>query len=92
MTEHMTRTDYLREAESRHGDVALRTQTADLIQYWTPCYEILPGKWIAYSERHGQAAVARMESIQMTVRDPETDVSLVSWAETPFSDEVGVND
>jgi hypothetical protein len=88
-SECMTRTDYIREAEARHGELALRTKTGDLIQIWTPCYEILPGKWVAYNERHGEAAVARMESVQMTVGDPETDVSLVPWSETPFGPEVG---
>jgi hypothetical protein len=92
MTEHMTRTDYIREAEARHGEVALKTVTGDLIQIWTPCYEVLPGRWIAYNERHDASAVARMESVQMTVGDPETNVSLVPWSETPFGPEVGPGD
>jgi hypothetical protein len=88
----MTRTDYLREAEARHGEVALRTKTGDLIQIWTPCYEILPSKWIAYSETHGVSSVARMETVQMVVGGPDTTVELVPWSETPFSQEVGVGD
>jgi hypothetical protein len=90
--EHMTRTDYLREAEARHGEVAIKTTTADLIQYWTPCYEILGARWIAFNKRHGEAAVARLESLQMTLSDPQTDVTLVPWEMSPFSDEVGVDE
>lgn len=88
-TDSWTRTDYLREAEKRHGEVALRTQTADLVQIWTPCYEILPGRWICHSVRHGVSSVAGMEATQMAVSDPQADVSLVPWSETPFSQEVG---
>jgi len=88
-TDDMTRMDCLRAAESGHGKVVLRTETGKLVQLWTPCYEILPGRWIAFNRRHEVSTVARMESVYMTVSDPEADVSLIPWSETPFSQEVG---
>jgi hypothetical protein len=86
--QHHTPTDLYRQAEARHGDVALQTTSGSGAEkrYWTPVYEILPERWVSYDVNTGESCIVRPVTVEMTVGAPESRVELVDWAQTPFGD------